>query len=109
MKLHGRILGLALLVGQALAWNHISDVKLKEALDSSGYTLVACKLMALGCCDRGPVLLLTSDLSWNPVVLVRSLDSPWFSGTADMPMPLSLSRLSKQRPVKCHCPTGHLY
>ncbi len=44
MKHHGWVLGLtAWLVSQALAWNHIIESKLQDALDSSGYTLVACK------------------------------------------------------------------
>ena len=38
------VLGLfASFAWRAAAWNHISEHQLQEALDASGYTLIACK------------------------------------------------------------------
>lgn len=62
-------LGLAsCLVWRVAAWNHVSEAKLQEALESSGYTLVACKF------PRGTLLFTDSNLF--EVVLVCPLTKP---------------------------------
>lgn len=38
----------AWLAQRAVAWNHVSQSHLQDALDSSGYTLVACKCLPPG-------------------------------------------------------------
>jgi hypothetical protein len=38
------ILSLAYLGQKVSAWNHVGPLQLQDALDSSAYTLIACKL-----------------------------------------------------------------
>jgi hypothetical protein len=83
MLLHGcLVVALVCSLGHgAVAWNHVTQQQLQDALDSSGYTLVACKYL-----ERHVWWQLEGDLTilcafMGPSVVLVSIVSPPLSST----------------------------